>query len=264
MTLYIDVLFAINFSMDFISLFATSHITHKRVLKKRILIASLIGALYSVLEIIYPIKNFWISVSVSMLISFVMCMISYCEGKVASFLKMIVIFWGISVALGGFMSVIYSLLNKLLAEYIENYSYEHVYSGARFFIIIALTLVASVVFGRAFSSEKNTKSVGLEVEIDGIGYKALALCDSGNLLTEPISGKSVILVSSKCDLGKKIDSYPELSKRFIPYSSTEKNGLLKGIIPQKIKIENNFVEAVIATVNNDFAGYEACVPTSLI
>lgn len=264
MILYVDVLFAINFSMDFISLFSAAHLTHRKVMKKRILLAALIGAVYSVVEMIYPIKSSPISIGISILVSLIMCIVAYYEAKIIIFLKMFIIYWGVSVALGGFMSVLYSALNKILSEYIENYSYQNVYNGARFFIIIALTLIASTVFGRAFSSEKNTKKVSLEIVIDEISYKLTGLCDSGNLLTEPISGKSVILVDAKSEVGQRIDSASEFSKRFIPYSSTEKNGLLKGIVPEKIKIEEISVEAVVATVNNNFAGCEACIPTSLI
>lgn len=163
------------------------------------------------------------------------------------------------------MSVLYSFLNDLLSEYIENYSYEEVYTGARFFIILALAIIASIAFGRIFSKEKSISSVQINVTMEEKEYSLTALCDSGNLLNEPISGKAVILVTEKSELGTKINTIPEIFKRFIPYKSAGGGGMLKGIIPQKIVINEQECSAIIAPISNtDFAGYEACVPASLI
>ena len=265
MIVYIDILFAINFSMDFLSLFLTSHFTKRRILKKRILLAAFIGALYSIIEFITPMKSALLSFVVSILVSLIMCIIAYYEKSVRAFVTVYSIYWATSLSLGGIMSALYTFLNRILAEYIAGYSYAHVYNGARFFVILLLTLIASIVFGKAISSDKNVKSIDAYVKINDEEYILSCLCDSGNLLTEPISGKSVILVGKNSKIGMQIDEIPEIQKRFIPYSSASERGLLKGIIPNALIINGVSKDAVIATVgSSNFGGYEACMPTSLL
>ena len=264
MKIYADMLFAINFSMDLVSLFITASIVRRKIHKKRILISSAIGGLYGVLEVILSL-NPVISAILGILISFLMCFISFFEKNIKRFTAMYVIYWGVSASLGGFMSVLYTFLNKVLAKYIEDYNYTTVYTGARFFVIASLAILLSVLVGRFFTSEKEIESVDVKANIEGQEYSFSALCDSGNLLKEPISGKSVILVSSKAPVGQKILDMPDIFKRYIPYKSVGAKGLLKGILPRYISVNDSEISAILACIDkNDFAGYDACIPTSLI
>lgn len=264
MKIYADMLFAINFSMDLVSLFITASIVRRKIHKKRMLISSAIGGLYGVLEVILPLSPV-ISAILGILVSFLMCFIAYFEKSIKRFTAMYVIYWGVSASLGGFMSVLYSFLNKILAKYIEDYNYTTVYTGARFFIIVSLSILLSVLVGRFFTFEKEIESVIIKANIEGEEYSFSALCDSGNLLKEPISGKSVILVSSNTPVGQKITEMPDIFKRYIPYSSVGGKGLLKGVLPNSISVNGSEISAIIASVDkNDFAGFDACIPTSLI
>lgn len=263
MKIYADMLFAINFSMDLVSLFITASIMRRKIYKKRILIASIIGGFYGVFDVVLTLKPV-ISVVLGILVSFLMCFITHFEKSIKRFVSMYLIYLGVSASLGGFMSVLYSFLNKILAKYIESYNYTTVYTGARFFIIASLAILLSIFIGRLFSSEKEIKSVKISARIDDEEFSFGALCDSGNLLRDPLSGKSVILVSSSTPIARKILKIPDIYKRYIPYSAVGGEGLLKGVIPTSISIENNEVSAIIASIDKrDFAGYEACVSTAL-
>lgn len=264
MKIYADMLFAINFSMDFISLFITASIMRRKIHKKRTLLASAIGGLYGVFEIICSFKP-WVSALLAVLVSILMCFIAYFEKSIKRFVGMFVVYWGVGACLGGFMSVFYSLLNKLLADYINDYTYNKVYTGARFFIVSALAILISMLLGRFFTNEKQIKSVPIEIIVKDRSFSITALCDSGNLLTEPISGKAVVLVCNETELGKEILSTPDIYKRYIPYTGVGGEGMLKGIIPKTIKINGLERVAVVASIEKkDFAGYEACVPMSLV
>ena len=76
--LYADILFAINFSMDFLTLFLCKIILHRKLYKGRIIVASLLGALFAVVEVVY-IANGWISIALSIIVSTTMCVICYKE-----------------------------------------------------------------------------------------------------------------------------------------------------------------------------------------
>ncbi|MBO5374227.1 MAG: sigma-E processing peptidase SpoIIGA [Clostridia bacterium] len=264
MKIYADMLFAINFSMDLISLFICASIVHKRVHKKRVLASAVIGGIYGVIEVIMP-SNAIASAFLGVSVAFLMCFISFYQGSIKRLIGMYILYWGCSACLGGIMSVLYSFLNKLLAEYIENYSYTQAYTGARFFVIASLAVILSIILGRFFSREKEIIEVEIIAQVNTKTFEAKGICDSGNLLREPISGKSVILVSEKSQIGQEINKIADVFKRYIPYNSVGGGGILKGVLPKSIKINGTERSAIIAPVSQkDFAGYEACVPISLV
>lgn len=264
MVLYADVLFVINFSMDFISLFLTAMVMHRKIQKGRILISSCLGGVYGIFDIIVDLNPI-IQILISITVSFLICIICFKEKKISSFLIMLAMFWGVSALLGGFMSLLYSAFNKIFYEYIKDYSYSEVYNGARFVIIASIAIIASSVFSKMLIKRTSIKTTELIVETDSGHYVLSGLVDSGNLLTEPLTGKCVILVSDNGKLGEEILSYPEYKMRYIPYNGVEKEGIIKGIVPKKVIINKSEKSAVIASVRKDnFAGYDALVPSALV
>ena len=264
MKIYADVLFAINFSMDLISLFITSLILRRKASKKRFLLSAAMGGLYGVLAVILPLNTITSGIF-SVIVSLIMCYISFFEKSIKRLTGLYIIYWGASACLGGIMSVLYSFLNKLLAEYIENFSYSNVYTGARFFVVAILSILISIILSRFFTTEKSIKFAKISVKIDKKEFELNALCDSGNLLTEPISGKSVILVSEKSDLANEINKIPDIYKRYIPFSSVGGEGMIKGVLPKLLIVNGVQRDAIIAPISKrDFAGYEACVSMALV
>ena len=264
MTLYADVLFAINFSMDFLALFITELILHKEIHKKRILASAILGGIYSIFEILVP-TGIILGAIINVGISFLMCFIAFKENKPGRFTGMLIMFWGVSTSLGGIMSVLYTFLNRIFLSYLEKYSYEEAYNGGRFFVVVFLTVIASASLGKIFNAKRNIREVSITLNINGVNYDLRGICDSGNLLTEPITGKGVILVSEDTEAGKEIEKISEYHKRYIPYHAIENEGVLKGIAPQKIIINGREMSAIIAPIKNrNFAGYDALVPISLV
>ena len=262
--LYADVLFAINFSMDFLALFISSMILHKKMSRKRMVLASLLGGLYGVLEVILPLNQIF-SIILSVIVAFAMCLIAFFDKSIKRMIITNLMYWGVSAGLGGVMSLLYSFLNKLLAEVIANYSQSTAYNGARFFIIASITAIVSIIFSRIFTSKRDVKSTEITIRLDDKDFTMEALCDSGNMLRDPILAKPVVLVSNDSKIGKIIINKEDKKKRFIPYSDVSNSGILKGIIPEKVMIGDNFVDAIIAPIEKkDFAGYEALVPSKLL
>ncbi len=267
MVLYADVLFAINFSMDFLALFITLKIMHKRLYKLRILLSALIGGTYSVIEMVIESKSLMFEICINVLVALIMCIICFKESKIGRFIVSYAMFWGVSALMGGFMSLIFSIFNKIFYTYIVNSKFINTnsYNGVRFIIVALISILASILVTRIFNSKRSIKNVKIEIEFENNLYSLNGLCDSGNLLSEPLSGKSVILLSCSSLLGGEIKKQPEYKMRYIPYSSVSANGILKGIIPKKIIINDSEVDAIIATTEErDFNGYEALVPASLV
>lgn len=262
--LYADILFAINFSMDFLALFICSLLLHTKTGRIRIVLSAILGALFGVIEVILSLNQFW-SFILSLIVSFVMCKIAYkyCKGK--RLFSIYLMFWAISAGLGGIMSLTYTFLNNIFQDVILKYSPSGVYNGARFLLIASITAIVSIVFSKIFASKKDVKSAHISITLDSVKYSMEALCDTGNMLTDPILSKPVILVSEKSKLGEKILKKDDIRKRIIPYKDVSGGGILKGVVPESVFVENNLVDAIIAPIDtNDFAGYDALVPAKLL
>ena len=135
MILYADVLFAINFSMDFLALFICSMIMRRRINKKRIILASFFGAIYSVVDVVLALQAF-IKIAISVSVAVVICVICFAESKIKSIMALCVMYLFTSATLGGIMSLVYTLFNSVLSKIIDKHTYAGAYNGARTFIII--------------------------------------------------------------------------------------------------------------------------------
>ena len=263
MVLYADIYLLINFSMDFLSLFITSKLLNAKIYKFRIIFASSIGALYALGMLLFEFSTF-VTLCLNIACEIIIVLICFENKKFKRIISSALVNFVISATLGGVMSVMYSFMNKIMENIISNESKDSYY-GIRLAIIIALTLLTSIVFSRILNRSKQIKSEKIYVLLKDKTFEFEALCDSGNLLKEPLSGKSVILVTEKSELGKEILKIQDIYKRYIPYKNVDGTGILKGAIPQKIIVRENLVEAVIATTDTDnFGGYDALLPTALL
>jgi sigma-E processing peptidase SpoIIGA len=72
---------------------------------------------------------------------------------------------------------------------------------------------------------------------NGGSFEAKALYDSGNLLTEPVSGKAVSIIEKSSILEDWMKNTPEKFK-IIPYKSVgEENGILEGMVIDQLIIQ---------------------------
>ena len=96
-----------------------------------------------------------------------------------------------------------------------------------------------------------------------------ALCDTGCLLTEPISGMPVIVASEK-SLGKLTELLraedPPLRLRLIPADGICGHRLLRGFIPERVSVGGTEVSAVVAWDGGgtDYGGFGGIVPAKLV
>ncbi len=264
MILYADILFAINFSMDFLALFVCSVITHNRFKRVRILVSSSIGAAYGVIEVIW-VKSIFVSLLCSVIIAVIMVLICFEVKKVKVITILTAILFFVSTMLGGIMSLLYSALNKLLSEYIREHTYESAYNSARICVIIGLTAIISIIFSRIITSKKDEKNVELKITINDKEFSLMGFCDSGNLLIEPFSGKRVILVCENSEIGEMIKKAEITKRKYIPYKDINGEGILCGTVPREVIINECSKDAVVAVAKNEnFNGYDALVPNALL
>ncbi len=287
---YVDVLFIINFCMDFLALYLSGLFLHIKQKPFYLFCASVVGGIYAVFSIIfsgYKIFDYIIGIAVSLLL----CYITYSkEISRHKFFRLCIIFYFISILLGGAITAFYNLLNS----FFNSYEFVHIGSRNKLFVFMLAVMFCSaliIAFLRFFSGSMTESSCKITLRINNKTKSIYALIDSGNFLKEPISCKDVIIVSFKSVKpflseqmikaisngtdGIKYLPIEEAKKvRIIPVKSITGNKILLGYLPEKIEIEtikngrpNVFsADAIIGfdIEKENFSGYDAIIPQTLI
>ncbi len=285
-TVYVDLLFMINFSMDFLCFFLCAKILGRKLSISRAIAASAFGGCYSDIALFISVGRVQ-SLVIDILVCAVMCAMVFCKkGKNSSLPLYILVYVAISMALGGFMTAIFNLLNKADLP-LEQGSSDGI-SVWLFAVLAAVSAVITLVGGRFFRAKSSQKNADIEVTYGGNSVKLRALTDSGNLLREPISGKPCIVadVSSlesviprklaRAAREKDISVIGELSPkdaknvRVIPIKTAGGEGVLLALRADCVTVDSGrgaeTVDAFVALSDIDKSadGSEALLPPELL
>ena len=283
--IYVDLLFLINFSMDYLCLYVCASVLSRKKSAPKMLFAASLGGIYSVIALFFHFSSL-LSLSTDVAVCFLMCFIAFYskKQKLSSYLLTSFLYIGISMMTGGCMTVIYNYLNRLHIP-IDLFETDD-FSTYLFAIIAAIAGVCAIVHGKLSSQKASIPQCILTVELLGNTASATALCDSGNLIRDPISGKAVILIDNSLfftlidhelftnTVSGKIDS-PPFTFRMIPINTASGKSIITAINAQSIYIE--YVdkrgksiriepEALIAptSLSESSNGCSAIVPTSIL
>ncbi len=271
MTIYIDVVLIENLIMNFIIILATGLILKEKIKTVRILIASLIGAIYSVVSYM-SILEIYSSIILKLILSIVIVYIAFNPQTIRKMLKNILIFYLTSFVFGG-AAFAFIYIIKPQDILMKNGLFLGTYPLKT---IILGTIVAFVIIITAFTVVKSkiTKKdmfCKIEIMLNNKKIETIAMIDTGNLLKEPITNTPVIVVEhtllydcipkeilNHLDelLGGDFSNISEEIKKkyitklkFIPFSSLGKqNGMLIGIKAESIKIIEEEKEKIIENV----------------
>ena len=265
MTIYADILFLINFSMDLLTLWFTGKITHKPMKTVRLCLAAVFGALVGVaVTVAVQSVSLWTNIAVSAVgFALSVAMVYVAFGRRTTFLPLMrdsVILWGSGALLSGVMSAVLSLGEPVFVGAKED---------AVFAVSFAACFLISSVAVRLFSSAVHKKTVTVSLCAGGERASFSSLVDSGNLAREPISSLPVIIVARETvpTLSRMADEKDtRLSHRMIPVRSLGGERLLAGFIPDSIKIDGREVAAAVAIdeTNTSFGECGGIVPSCLV
>ena len=261
MTIYIDVVLIENLMMNFIILLATGLILKERISVIRLLLASLLGAIYAVVSYL-SILEMYSSMILKIILSIVMIYIAFNPQTMKKMWKDILLFYLTSFVFGGAaFALIYIVRPQDILMrnglFLGTYPLKTIVLGAIIAFIIIMTAFTVV------KSKITKKDMFCEVEIE-LNHKKIettAMIDTGNLLKEPITNTPVIVVEhtllydcipkeilNHLDelLGGEFNNIPEPIKekyraklKLIPFSSLGKqNGMLIGMKAEAIKIKD--------------------------
>lgn len=256
MTLYIDLVLLENIIMNYIIILAAGMICRVDIKHFRLLVASLIGAIYAILVYLVDLKLYTNFVT-KILISICMVYIAFNSVSVKGLLKQLLIFYLTSFCFGG---AAYYLLHNVSPKLIQNVN--GVLTGT-YPIKIAILggilgfFIINISF-KIIKSKLSKKDMIYEVEIFYKDRSTIinVILDTGNLLTDPITNIPVLIVEdtkliniiskdvldniNKIKIGESISKIDEeIKTRFsiIPFSSIgTNNGMIIGFRPDYIKI----------------------------
>ncbi|MDP4153910.1 MAG: sigma-E processing peptidase SpoIIGA [Bacillota bacterium] len=241
---YLDALFLFNFSIDFLLIRLTSAIAGKHVKTARIILASLIGAVYACIVFFMP-KSF-LSGLVKILGAVLCVIIAFRFTSFKSFLKLTLLLLAITFSFGGGFYGLYSLFGDGRKMRIVNgvpyLEISPVVFGAIFFLLYGIIKLSFYIFTRSRASQR--KLLDVNVDIFGESKKYISLVDTGHKLTEPFTKFPVLVVEDE-SLEKQI-SCAETGVYIIPFRSVGNGGdILIGIRPECVQINGKKIDDII-------------------
>ena len=250
MTVYADVLFLVNWSMDFLTLMLASRITRLRPQRWRMLAGSIGGGIFGTLiSLCGPEGLCGTLLNLSVMAG--MTVIAMGRNNIV---RNGLIVCGSGTLLGGIMTALLSLGEPIMMDW--GSSYPSVFLGCA---------AAAWGFTRLFaaSSAKTTAEVCFAVGDESRCFTGLR--DSGSFLTEPLSGTPVITISREI-LGGLADRLTEgggLRIRIIPVKTVTGDGILWGFVPDRVCVDGIEVRAIIAMDSEKRGGFDGIVPAGL-
>lgn len=259
MTIYIDVVFLENLVMNSIILVASGIILKKKMKWIRIILASSLGAIYTIIGYI-SVLEIYSNLILKVILSILIIYIAFNPQTVKQLWKDLLIFYLTSFVFGG---VAFALIYVVKPQdilmknglFLGTYPLKTVLLAAivAFIIIIAAFAIVKTKFS------KKDMFCDVEVELNNKKIKTRAMIDTGNLLKEPITNTPVIVLEHtllyecvpkeildnlESILGGELVKIPEevrnehISKlKLIPFASLGKqNGMLVGIKADSLKI----------------------------
>ncbi len=252
MTIYIDIVLLENLIMNFIILLATGLILKEKIKKVRLLLSSLLGAIYSVVSYM-SVLEIYTSMILKIILSIVMLYIAFNPQSLKKMWKDILLFYLTSFVFGGaaFAFIYIVKPQEILMKnglFLGTYPLKTILLGAMIAFIIIITAFTVV----KTKITKKDMFCEIEIRLNGKTIQTTAMLDTGNMLKEPITNTPVVVVEHTllydCIpkeilnhlqelLEGEFHNIPEKIKeeyitrlKFIPFSSLGKqNGMLLGI-----------------------------------
>ena len=251
-TVYVDVVFIVNFCIDYFLLYLTSVSLFIKIRHGMLVLASIIGGIYAVI-ISVTSPSFALRIVTILVTYHLMIVLAFGKKSIAFYIKLFTIFFAFSTLLGGFLTLVVQIANSSCVTFI-------------------ILLLAVVIFGillrfAIIILRQDTSSVIKRVKIIISGNEAefTVLSDSGNRLTDPLNGNPVVLLQKKCRRCFNIDSGIE-DKRYIQIRTVNALDESEIVIPDEVIVDKFRVKASVCFLESDCFcndGFDGIIPSIL-
>ena len=250
--IYIDVLILLNIIITFLLLLGTSSLLSLSPKPVRYLVGSLLGGASS-LVILAPEMGFVLSLVTKLLFSVVIVVSVYNPKRLRAALKETAYFFVVSFIFAGMMMFAASLPGVHLVQYRNGAAYINL---SFFSLISACVICYAVTFilGR-LTSHKPSGDIKFDVLIVNGSHsvRTQAILDTGNSLTDPFTGESVI-VGDDVTLGRVMP--PEIVRyynneavsgalRLLPCKTVSSDALLPCFRPDRVEITGENTSCIL-------------------
>ncbi len=261
-TVYIELILLDNFFMDFVILYYTVRISVKNARLLRVLLAAVLGGVYSVFAVFCDIL---ISPVFKVAASFILITAAGGVKSLRSFFVSSAVFYGFSAGAAG-LAVMLSYMDsgKLSGKFINAPALRYVFFGLFLFVVI------TEIFLRR-KQLCNEERCELILVFGKNRVKLSAAVDTGNSLCDS-SGDGVIIadmseVLSQMDVETVSDFFTYASKSFTALTVSGKKEL-KGAMPKEITIKQNgrkiHAKGYVALAQSvNFKGCRALLPENI-
>ncbi len=280
-TVYIDMLFLINFAVDYLALVLTAKICAVPIARPRAALGAVLGAGYSAMVFFEPFY-FMTHPAVKIACGILMALTVF--GGKSRFWRPCLVFFAVSAAFGGAVlaSAYFSGGSVNLNGEISNVTLKIlVFSFALSYAVFSL------IFKRSARNAEGGGIAEVTVELGERRVKFKALCDTGNSLSDPITGKGVavtdvatllplfdapthaVLTDENVKNPIKLMEAAQKGKlglrlRLVPYKAIGvSNGMLAAFLPDRIyvngRLEKNMLVAFSPDCVTDGGAYSALI-----
>ena len=281
-TLYIDVYFLINFTVDMLAIYFASMLSGVPSGNTRLIISSALGAIGAVIIVLLP----EIPIIKLLLSALVLVLIALVATKSVSLKRRIsfgVGFLIFSALLGGAVNFMWGLFDKYLYDALSSSDSASVNKKL---LLMAITVLFSIgVFKMIVAFFSNSVSAGkVKIEISFLerACELEAFVDSGNLARDPMDMSPVVFLKAHyaesflphelIDLKDPDILERRIRKRIrlIPINKDGRTRIMTGIKPDSVKIiGKNKTEAVNVTIaidkeGGDYGGFMALMPSAAL
>ncbi len=248
MIIYADILFLLNLLITYILLICTAMFFKIPLKRFRILLASLLGGIYS-LSILVHI-NIVLSIIIKIIICIIIILISFGFSNLRSFIYETCVFLLLNVLFAGIVMAL-SFMKKsdfysdLLVSYINISP----------LVLIIASLISYIIINfltRYILKRRETSRVyKVSLKLNNKNYILFGFCDSGNALTEPFSALPVCIL--KQGIISDFENIP--LKRVIPFASIGGEGIMYGV-KAEIDINNSDYKNISVYIVQASAGFK--------
>lgn len=251
MVVYIDSVFFLNLLANYLLLLSTARLSGLSLRRGRLFAAAALGAAYAVAVFVFPIDGFFWKI-------FVACAMVYTAfGGRRSFLRSLFLFLGLSCAFAGCVLAL-GILSDNTQLLTRGVFFADISWRILLIASMAAYLVLNVVFRGAARHRMHGELLPVRITRGGRSVTLTVLHDTGNTLTDPLTGRAVLVVwqdalaplwsERTCETFKschgrtaaetleQLYAAGEHGFRLLPYRSV---GVLSGLL---LVVQSDFVE----------------------
>jgi len=250
--IYTDILFCTNFFMDYLIITVCSAIVPGETKHIRKMLASLLGGIYGVCMFI-PDFEFICSIFAVFLFSAAISAVVICPCRIKDFFRYLIVYYITSFLLAGSIYMILPFIGGGVVR--NNVIY---YDGVGILAVAAGTAFFVVKCVKYLKTHRGKEEYNVKIKYKDKVVKTNGILDTGNLLKDPKSGKTVVvgdeellkkLFSKECNIFNISEWVESTDIRLVPYKTLAGEGVMTGFMADEIHIDKEIIKDIIVAVS---------------